>query len=524
MAYRTTRALARNAIGVALACSAAAVALVPPRTARACGGCFHPEDQAPEQSSVVTAHRMALSISSTQTVLWDQVAYAGSPAEFAWVLPVKPGASVEVASDAWFEALDAATATRVSAPALACESPDVSGPGCGGPVAQAGCSADEAAGGEPMYLQPPPDPVTVVHEGSVGPYETVTLHSDVPGALSDWLVDHGFRIDDDIQPIIDSYSSNGFDFIALRLLPEVGVQQMRPVRVIQPGAAPTLPLRMVAAGTGANVQLTLFVLGEARWRTMNFPELLIAGSELTWDFDPQRSDYAAVRENKLVGNGGGWLTSYSQPGALLSPVPDPVTGAAVPYQTATGVSSTIADAFVQQAIANGETIGGPCAQVIASLAQSDAKVVDPCPVVGAEPCGPLQPGEVDALSLVCPPVPGNEIPLDDLAVALTGMHPRDVWVTRLEANLPRAALAADLALTPADNQVPVAGWLVAEKALSEPCPLASGASAAALSRGGRGPSRRDLGFVSLFAVAGALLWARRRKPEVVPTFARTTPP
>ena len=55
-----------------------------PDDARACGGCF-----VPSETTVVTAHRMALAISPVQTVLWDQIQYAGSPAEFAWVLPVK---------------------------------------------------------------------------------------------------------------------------------------------------------------------------------------------------------------------------------------------------------------------------------------------------------------------------------------------------------------------------------------------------------------------------------------------------
>ena len=78
--------------------------------------------------------------------------------EFAWVLPVKPGARIEVASDAWFEALDAATAVRSNAPALACD--DGMGYGCGPPGA-AGCSAEEA--GSDISSAVMADPVTVVH-------------------------------------------------------------------------------------------------------------------------------------------------------------------------------------------------------------------------------------------------------------------------------------------------------------------------------------------------------------------------
>src|SRR5689334_22322053 len=79
--------------------------------AQACGGCFH--TAAESEISVVTGHRMALSISPERTVLWDQIEYSGEPTDFAWVLPVGPGAYIEEANDAWFEALEAVTGTHV---------------------------------------------------------------------------------------------------------------------------------------------------------------------------------------------------------------------------------------------------------------------------------------------------------------------------------------------------------------------------------------------------------------------------
>ena len=120
-----------------------AALLAHPHEARACGGCF----VQPQDATIVTGHRMVLSLSPDQSVLWDQIKYAGDPAEFAWVLPVRVGATIEVASDAWFEALDAATAVRVSAPTLQCVTrsqvvDDYSYHGCqvaAGPAAAAGC-------------------------------------------------------------------------------------------------------------------------------------------------------------------------------------------------------------------------------------------------------------------------------------------------------------------------------------------------------------------------------------------------
>src|SRR5262245_47304937 len=89
---------------------AAWLAVVP--DARACGGCFQP----PTVDSVVSGHRMAFAVSGNRTVLWDQIQYTGNPGEFGWVLPVAPGATIELSNDAWFEALETATTTKVSAP------------------------------------------------------------------------------------------------------------------------------------------------------------------------------------------------------------------------------------------------------------------------------------------------------------------------------------------------------------------------------------------------------------------------
>lgn len=80
--------------------------------ANACGGCVVP----PEDNTIVNSHRMALSISPKQTVLWDQIRYNGSPESWGWLLPVKSGAVIEVSTDAWFETLEAATKTSVNAP------------------------------------------------------------------------------------------------------------------------------------------------------------------------------------------------------------------------------------------------------------------------------------------------------------------------------------------------------------------------------------------------------------------------
>jgi hypothetical protein len=473
--------------------------LAHPGEAQACGGCF----VQPQDATIVTGHRMVLSLSPDQTVLWDQIKYAGDPAEFAWVLPVRVGATIEVSSDAWFETLDAATTTTVLAPQISCATSG--GLGCGA-QADALSFPGEANGG---------GGVTVVHEGTVGPYETVTLQTDKPGALNAWLDSHGFNIDAATQPIVDAYVKEGFQFIALRLQPGKGVAQMKPVRVLTQGASPTLPLRMVAAGTGPQVSVILFTLSEARMAPKNFPEAVVPRALISWDFATQSSTYAELRQAALSLQGGkAWLTPYAQPRTLLSGFDSAGLGFRVQYSNPDGSTvDTIAGAYIARGLASGETLSGSCGAALAQAAESSSLVKNPCPF-GAKPddpsCGSVPFGEIDSRTLACGA-------LDDLAVALRGLHPRDVWLTRLEAQLPRAALGTDLELQPAAAQLPVDNWIRAQRTEGEACP--SGV-VPTLGGGKGGPRRLDLAALGLLALGLAAVARRAARTPAQPARAR----
>lgn len=460
--------------------------------ARACGGCFHEPGQV--ESTVVTGHRMAFSISPERTILWDQIEYSGSPSAFAWVLPIKPGAEIQIASDAWFEVLEAATAAKVVSPPVDCFTGGFSDSG----GCSLGCGADEAAGSGANGVPGKTPPVTVVHQGTVGPYETVTLHANVPGALPSWLTSNGFAIDASVQPVIDAYTSEGFDFIALRLIPGQGVQQMKPVRVVTPGMSPTLPLRMVAAGTGAKVGITLFIVGEGRWEADNFPNGRVDAADLVWDPKTDSSNYATVRNDLLAGGEGRtWATVFSKAGSLFGQLMRPNEWGSAPVTYPVGASSatTIADAVLLQGQANGEATDAACSAAFAGFGQSMAMVSGACLGSGSSgsggggaggsgsggggaggsgsggaggggapgPCA-VPPGMIDARVFSCGA-------LDDIAAATVGLHPAMISITRLEANLPRAALADDLEIS-ASLQDEVDNYLLVTRNSSDPCAAA----------------------------------------------------
>lgn len=421
-----------------------ALGLLAPSNAHACGACVVP----PQVNTIVTSHRMALSVSPKQTVLWDQIRYSGSPESWGWILPVKPGAVIELSTDAFFETLDAATSATVYPPPTNCGSGGDFNCGCASDAAALSGAENGTGGG-----------VTVVHRGTVGPFSTVTLSTKTPGALDDWLTQAGFVVPQGSEPVIDAYINEGFDFIALKLLPGKGVDEMKPVRVVSPGANPTLPLRMVSIGSGASVGITLFVISEGRFEAKNFGNTRIPADLLSWDFADASSNYTSLRTSVLAENGGAtWATTFAMPNALLSTLPsdfsfqrryvvDPIEFSTV---------STIAEAYVKQGVKNQETADEGCIASFQTFRESTQMVVDPCPAGKSSndpSCGSVSGNEIDARVFECGAADAIEdATLDDIATALTGLHPKDVWLTRLEAELPQAALGEDLVIEAAAVQ------------------------------------------------------------------------
>lgn len=269
-----------------------ALAALPSNEAYACGGCFVP----PEENTQVTGHRMVLSISKDASTLYDQIEYSGNPEEFGWVLPVKGEVEVTVAPDLFINQLGFDSAVTVVAPPLNC--PIYNCPNDFGSTSSGG--VDLEAGN----ASPGEDGVEVIAQETVGPYETVQLAATDPNALSDWLSGHGYNIPDDVNPVISAYVAENFNFLAMKLVPGVGIDKMQPVAITTPGANAALPLRMVAAGTGATTLLTLYVLSEGRYEPTSHPFFTMTKDEVVWNWDTSESNYTELRQSKYDDSDG----------------------------------------------------------------------------------------------------------------------------------------------------------------------------------------------------------------------------
>ncbi len=367
-----------------------AAAALQGRDAAACGGCFVGETEVTQ----ITGEKMLLSLSQQQTTLYDQITYSGSPSSFAWVLPIKGLATVGLSSDALFQNLASDTAVTIAAPQLICPPSN-----CGGLAFNAGSSGAGGAEGAPT--------VTVVAQQVVGPYETVQLASTDPSALTTWLTSHGYNISASDAPVVAEYIAEGFNFLALKLVPGEGVSSMQPVAVTTAGASPSLPLRMVAVGTGALTPINLWILAEGRYDTVNFPSLQIDPTQLVWDWDTQSSNYATLEQNAFTAsNNAGWIVEDAEPFSM--------------YEL---------QAQLQELVENdpatsgyGDSMGNGAAAALAA----------------------------------------------DMTTLFAGLDPSTTWITRFEGLISHAALDADLQIAAASDQSQVQRYLTATQSTGTP--------------------------------------------------------
>ncbi len=483
------------------AVSAAAFAAVVTvgRPASACGGCFQPPPEPSQTFSDITDEKMLLSVSPTQSTLFDEIEYAGSPSSFAWVLPIHGTVAVGLSADVLFSSIDTLTATQINPPPSSCPAPNCSpGGGCGS-SASGNVAFSSASGGGTN--------VQVLKQSTVGPYDTVQLHSTNAGALASWLTQNGFDIPTAVQPILDAYVSGGFDFLAMKLSPGQGVQAMRPVRVTTQGAGLSLPLRMASVGTGAITGITIWIVADGRYEPQNFQSFYIPTSQLVWDWSTGSSNYTSLRAAQEASHrNAAWELESSFDLSQLTITNTILAGG---QYTQYGASAP-ANAATEDYLPSGNlTDAGACAS-------------DDSDDAGDSGSPDASWSEAGAASGACETA--EQVRNDDIAALFAGMSSPTIRVTRIRSDIAQAAMTVDLLLQAAADQSEVSNTRNVTQSVNERCPLYNGctvkgygtpAQAQASVNGGCSaslPGRTGTG-VGLGALAGAfgLLLRRSRR-------------
>jgi hypothetical protein len=502
--------------------------------------------------SIITGERVIFSISKDQTTLYDEITYSGSPASFAWVLPIKGKVTVGLSADIFFATLDQLTASTVVAPPANCPPPPTCNSGNSGCSGVGGFAAAAESPSAGVVGSAPT--VNIIGQAQVGPYETVQLQSNDGSALTEWLTANGYNIAASDGPVIAYYVSKGMDFLALKLAPGEGVQAMQPVRVTTPGAFPVLPLRMVGVGTGATTGITIWVVADGRWEPQNFPFFTITTSELTWDWATSSSNYESIQLSKEAAlGGGGWqiessleLAQHTITTALETAVqssPSAVGGYFSPPSPALADAGSTNEADASE---GGESSDGGI-DAGAEESESTEGGIDGSPeanssidasVDGKHDAGKSSDAGVDEKAEAGEPDDadfggfggGGEVMLaqDDLDVLFAGIAQANVRITRLRGNISHSALSTDLVIQASTDQSEVSNTYNVTNETGQPlCPVydsncnptgevprdqavaqSSGGCATTTKASSLG-SRASLGILAAFAGLG--IWRSRRR-------------
>ena len=271
----------------------------------ACGGFFcqdTPVDQNAER--IIFAQNRDGTLST-----YIQIQYTGSAPDFSWVLPLPHPIGpedVEVPEDAMaaFTELEVATDVVIFPPEL---------PEC----------ALEAIRNRPTSVPmavAESASVEVYASGEVGPYGFDVVGSEDPGALIAWLRDHEYRVTEPMEPLIDLYVEEDFVFLAMRLLPEQGAEDVQPVKVTYPSSTPMIPLRLTAVAANPDMAVMVWVYADLPAVPVNYADLEIADTDMTFFTFGGNNYRQLLSEGADEFGGQAFVTEYAAPSRELAVV------------------------------------------------------------------------------------------------------------------------------------------------------------------------------------------------------------
>ena len=286
------------AIGLALA---AASVLGGDRAAVACGGLFCQNDPVDQ-----VGERIVFAVNDDQTVTsLIEIQYMGSAEDFSWVLPIPTAIEAEDLAvpdegEGVFDELHALTDVRIIAPPR----PPCTEPidfGFSGEDDSATASADSEEG------------VEVFASGEVGPFGFDVIGSADPGALIRWLRDNNYRVEQQMEPLIDVYVQEEFAFVAMRLLDGEDAESIMPIEITYGGDKPMIPLRLTAVAAADEMPVFTWIFADEQAVPENYEHMEIATAELTFS-DFGGNDYRSLVQRRADAlDGRAFITEFAGP-------------------------------------------------------------------------------------------------------------------------------------------------------------------------------------------------------------------
>ncbi len=301
--------------------SAALIALLSTGPAAACGGFFCsqvPVDQAGEQ--------ILFAVNGNEVTAHIQIAYTGEAEKFSWVLPLPSVPTLGVGTEDVFTFLRQTTDPRFT---LQWNWLD----GCSAgdecfPSAEDGGFQD---GGDDGTEGTDGGGVSVVAEGSVGPFDYKVVESTSGDALFEWLNDNGYDQPESSKPIVGHYVNQEFKFLALRLQKDKSAGDLQPVVISYTSETfACVPLKLTSIAAAPDMPVRTWVLAGARAVPMNFFHVTLNPKAYPWldcgswwggsGVDCAKAYTDMVTEAANAANGHAFVTEYAGPSSIMSGV------------------------------------------------------------------------------------------------------------------------------------------------------------------------------------------------------------
>jgi len=356
---------------------------------------------APQDSTEVRELRVAFSSFSGRSASWVQLGLDGGADDVFVVVPAPAGARIDMASDAWFEALSATTNPRVLPP-------QGDPPACTGKPAPAIGTA-EIVGSDAHQLTTAPEPGSTV----------LTLSQ-----LLVWAGNEGLSISGDQAASLADLEVAGHSFVVVRFQPAAGESLTRTIRVAPSSPSSFVPLLLSRAGT-ARVAVSAWVLSAGRAVPDGLPGKTVEASKLKWSLTANpSSNYGKLRDELLSSAAGqAWVVEAASHSTLFFHTSLP---------GGTGMVPSLAGAYFERAAGYGDAPDSyaTCTGKLATLESSALKVTAACGRGDLASIGSAACTEDVSEYEISPEYVRCGKAADDLAIALSGAVPATAWLTR----------------------------------------------------------------------------------------------
>jgi hypothetical protein len=294
----------------ALATTLLAMPGTEPPVAHACGGFWCSQDAPVNQAAeriIFVDHE------DDQVTAIIQIQYVGPSEKFAWVIPIPGDPEIAVSADLAFQRLDGATRPdyrlerRVDGTCR--EDPEQDDVWERGGFQDAGAAIADAGDAVPA--------ISVVDQGSVGPYDYATIAVDPAlaepaQAAIDWFVANGYDLTSLDAEVLGPYLADGLNLLAFKLTKTAfdTAGAIRPVILTYRGERPMIPIRPTAVAAERDMGVLVWIAADARAVPQNYKSLVLNDALIDW-FNSGSNYNAVVTQAADEAGGQGFATELA---------------------------------------------------------------------------------------------------------------------------------------------------------------------------------------------------------------------